>query len=120
MPQRGVGFLLMLFPRNYIRLAAAALSLLFALDSPAAGPARMAGAASVDITPDYPVRLSGYGSRREPNAGVAQHIFAKALAIGSDDEGPAVLVTVDNCGVPGSLRAEVLRRLSARTKVRDE
>lgn len=80
----------------------------------------MAGAASVDITPDYPIRLSGYGSRREPNAGVAQHIFAKALAIGSDEEGPAVLVTVDNCAVPASVRSEVLRRLVAKTAVRDE
>lgn len=66
------------------------------------------------------MRLSGYGSRREVNQGVAQHIFAKALAIGSDDEGPAVLVTVDNCAVPGSMRAEVLIRLSAKSKVRDE
>lgn len=81
---------------------------------------RQVGAASVDITPDYPVRLSGYGGRRLPNTGVSQHIFAKALAIGSDDEGPAVLVTVDNCGIPASMREEVLRRLVARTKVRDE
>lgn len=86
----------------------------------AADTTRQAGAASVDITPDYPVRLSGYGGRREPNKGVEQHIFAKALAIGSDEEGPAVLVTVDNCGVPGSMRDEVLRRLSAKTKVRGE
>ena len=85
-----------------------------------AASTRLAGAASVDITPDYPVRLSGYGSRREVNQGVAQHIFAKALAIGSDEEGPAVLVTVDNCGVPGAMRDEVLRRLGAKTKVRDE
>jgi neutral ceramidase len=87
----------------------------------AADPAPVdVGAASVDITPDYPVRLSGYGSRREPYETVEQHIFAKALAIGSDKEGPAVLVTVDNCGVPASMRAEVLRRLAARTKVSDE
>ena len=78
------------------------------------------GAASVDITPGYPVRLSGYGGRRAPNTGIAQHIFAKALAIGSDKDGPAVLVTVDNCGVPGSMREEVLRRLSTKTKVRGE
>ena len=83
----------------------------------AADASRQAGAASVDITPDYPVRLSGYGNRRAPNTGVAQHIFAKALAIGSDDEGPAVLVTVDNVGVPASIRDEVLRRLGAKTKV---
>ncbi|MBL9151218.1 MAG: neutral/alkaline non-lysosomal ceramidase N-terminal domain-containing protein [Verrucomicrobiales bacterium] len=78
------------------------------------------GAASVDITPDYPIRLSGYGGRREVHQGVAQRIFAKAIAIGSDEEGPAVLVTVDNCGVPASMRAEVVRRLAEKTKVRDE
>ncbi|WP_395752311.1 neutral/alkaline non-lysosomal ceramidase N-terminal domain-containing protein [Prosthecobacter sp.] len=80
-----------------------------------------AGAASIDITPDYPVRLSGYGNRRAPNTGVSQHIFAKALALGSDtdDEGPAILVTVDNVGVPASMRAEVLRRLQADTKATD-
>jgi hypothetical protein len=86
----------------------------------AAGTTRQVGAASVDITPDYPVRLSGYGGRRLPNTGVSQHIFAKALAIGSDEEGPAVLVTVDNCGVPAAMRDEVLKRLATKTKVRDE
>lgn len=80
----------------------------------------MVGAASVDITPDYPVRLSGYGSRRKESDGVAQHLFAKALAIGSDAESPAVLVTVDNCAVPAAIRDEVLRRLGTKTKVRSE
>jgi hypothetical protein len=103
-----------------LRLLLAAVSLLLALPLPAAAPPRQVGAASVDITPDYPIRLSGYGGRREPNAGIAQHIFAKALAIGSDEEAPAVLVTVDNVGVPGSMRAEVLRRLATKTKVRSE
>ena len=78
------------------------------------------GAASVDITPDYPVRLSGYGSRRDVHKGVAQRIHAKALAIGADADGPAVLVTVDNCGVPAAIREEVVRRLASKTKVRDE
>ncbi|MEQ1750661.1 MAG: neutral/alkaline non-lysosomal ceramidase N-terminal domain-containing protein, partial [Prosthecobacter sp.] len=86
----------------------------------AADTLRQVGAASLDITPDYPVRLSGYGNRRLPNTGVSQHIFAKALAIGSDEEGPAVLVTVDNCGVPGSMRDEVLRRLAMKSKVSSE
>ena len=93
------------------------LCLLIPLASFAADTTRQVGAASVDITPDYPVRLSGYGGRRLPNTGVSQHIFAKALAIGSDDEGPAVLVTVDNVGVPGSMRDEVLRRLAKKSKV---
>ena len=85
-----------------------------------AADTRQVGAASVDITPEYPVRLSGYGGRRLPNTGVSQHIFAKALAIGSDEEGPAVVVTVDNCGVPASMRDEVLRRLGTKSKVSHE
>ena len=78
---------------------------------------QVVGVAKADITPDYAVRLSGYGSRREEHEGVEQHIFAKALAFGSDAEGPAVLLTVDNCGVPAWMRDELIKRLSARTKV---
>lgn len=98
----------------------APLAVLYPADAVTAAAVRLAGAARVDITPDYPVRLSGYGSRRTVNDGVAQHIFAKALAIGSDAEGPAVLVTVDNVGVPSTIREEVLRRLGAKTQVRGE
>lgn len=83
-------------------------------------PAWSVGAAKVDVTPDYPVRLSGYGNRREEAEGIAQHIFAKAIAIGTDAEGPAVLLTVDNCGVPATVRDEVVRRLAAKTKVVNE
>ncbi len=100
--------------------------LLLALSMPLLLPASPApelcavGAARVDITPNYPVRLSGYGSRRQPNQAVAQHLYAKALAIGAGKEGPAVLVTVDNCGVPGSIRDEVAKRLSSKTGLKDE
>lgn len=77
------------------------------------------GAAKVDITPDYPVRLSGYGGRREEVEGTVQRLFAKAIAFGSDNEKPAVLLTVDNCGVPATMRQELVRRLAAKTKVVD-
>lgn len=81
---------------------------------------RMVGVAKVDITPDYPVRLSGYGSRREESEGVEQRLWAKAMVIGSDVDGPAVVVTVDNCGVPAVMRDEVARRLAGKTKVAPE
>ena len=93
---------------------------LFAANSPAAEPRWIAGAAKVDITPDYPVRLSGYGSRRTEFEGVEQHIFAKALALRVGDGALAVVITVDNCGVPGHLRDEVARRLKAKAGVPDE
>src|SRR4051794_6089089 len=59
------------------------------------------GVAVVEITPSYPIRLTGYGGRKTESEGVEQPLKAKALAIGSaDGPGPVVLVTVDNCGVP--------------------
>jgi hypothetical protein len=69
------------------------------------------GVAKIDITPDYPVRLAGYAARKSESEGVAQRIWARALAIGSDRSKPAILITVDNCGVPANVRDEVVRRL---------
>jgi hypothetical protein len=70
------------------------------------------GAAGIDITPDYPVRLSGYGGRSKESEGIDQHLFAKALVIGSDKDGVALLLTVDNLAVPEYIREELLRRLA--------
>ena len=81
---------------------------------------RLVGVSQIDITPDYPVRLTGYGSRREEASKVEQRLRAKALAFGSDAEGPAVLVTVDNLGVPASMRTEVLRRVATQSKLQSE
>ncbi len=75
------------------------------------------GVAEVDITPDYPIRLSGYGSRRTESDGIIQRIWAKALAIGSDADGPVVLVTVENCGLPDELTEEVSHRVREKTGV---
>ncbi len=71
-----------------------------------------AGAAKVEITPEHPVRLSGYGSRTQAHEGVEMPIFAKALALTWAEESPVVMLTVDNCGVPAALRREVLERVN--------
>lgn len=70
-----------------------------------------AGVASVDITPDTPIRLSGYGGRRTVSEGVEQRIWCKALALESKNGEPAILVSVDNCAVPGWLVDKVAARL---------
>ncbi len=72
---------------------------------------RQVGVARIDITPDYLIRLSGYASRKGESDGVTQPVWAKALAVGSDQEHPGVLITVDSCGVPASVRDEVVKRL---------
>ncbi len=79
------------------------------------------GAARVDITPQQPVRMYGYASRTKESAGVAGHLYAKALAIGGEGQDElAVLLTVDSGAVPAELRDTVYRRVHARTKLKRE
>src|SRR5262245_42105491 len=93
-----------------------------ALEAPlgAAGPPASApavGVAAVDITPKYNVRLSGFGFRRDESEGAVQRIWAKALAFGKDE--PAVVLAVDNLGVPETVVAELARRLAKKGVRRD-
>lgn len=75
------------------------------------------GTARVDITPDYPVRLSGFGFRRTESEGVRQRIWAKALAFGGGKTDPAVLVTVDNLAIPDDLVENLASRLKDKAGV---
>lgn len=84
------------------------------------GPIIQVGLAAVDVTPAGPIRLMGYGSRQTETEEVAQRLQAKALALGSDAEGPAVLITVDNCAVPASITEEIARRLLEKSGVARE
>ena len=90
------------------------VSVLGSLALPSAAQAEWkAGASKVNITPSYTVRLSGYGSRTTENEGVKVEIWAKALALSWNDGPPSIILTVDNCGVPGSLRSQVLALLKS-------
>jgi putative membrane-bound dehydrogenase-like protein len=70
------------------------------------------GIAKQDITPDYPIRLSGFGGRRTESEGIGARIYARALAIGSDHDGPALLIVVDTTGISDAVVGEIARRLA--------
>ena len=78
------------------------------------------GAASVDITPDFPVRLNGFGFRRTESEGVTERIYAKALAISRVDQPPAILVTADILGFPADIVGQIAARLEAKAGVERE
>lgn len=79
------------------------------------------GAAQVEITPSYPVRLSGFGFRRIESEGVTQAIWVRALAISpADGSDPAILITTDNLGIPAYMHDELARRLAAKAGVKRE
>ena len=70
------------------------------------------GVAKVDITPDAPMRLSGYGSRTEVYDSVEQKLWAKAMAIGSDDQEPVVLITMDLVGFTAAMAERLSGKLA--------
>ena len=88
-----------------------ALVALFAADLVAVDELTMAGAAKVDVTPEIPVVLAGYAARTTEHEGVDGKLWARALAFGS--ELPAVVIAVDNAGVPASVIEQVSSRLEA-------
>lgn len=106
-----------------MRLAVSLCCAFLSLANPAAAmadddsAAASVGVADVDITPEGPIRLVGYGSRKTESEGVEQRLHAKALAISSNATGPAVLVMVENCGVPATITEEVAARLQAKARV---
>ena len=67
------------------------------------------GAAKVDVTPTHPVALAGYGGRTQEHEGVDTKIWARALAIGAKN--PAMIIAVDNCGIPASVTRAVAAKL---------
>src|SRR5437764_1467344 len=77
----------------------------------AAEPLLRVGVAAFDVTPNYPVRLNGYGFRRTESEGVTHPIFAKALAFADEKEGPAIIITTDNLCVPDQITKAVAARL---------
>ena len=66
-----------------------------------------AGVATVRITPDDSMWMAGYASRNKPSEGVAQDLFAKALALEDAAGTRLVIVTLDLIGVPRALRDSV-------------
>jgi hypothetical protein len=99
-----------------------ALALLL-LAAPAAaqqGDNYRVGAAKVDITPDYPVRLSGFGFRRAESEGVNHRIHARALAVSGDGSEPVVILAVDNLGLPYAMARDLAARLEKKAGLKPD
>ncbi|MCH9792568.1 MAG: neutral/alkaline non-lysosomal ceramidase N-terminal domain-containing protein, partial [Planctomycetes bacterium] len=79
------------------------------------------GIAKVDITPDYPVLLSGYASRStELISRVEQQLWARAIAVQDEQNQSHVLISVDNCGVSASVTKAVVANLKDKYKIAPE
>jgi hypothetical protein len=74
-----------------------------------------AGRSKVSITPEGPLWMAGYAARNRPSEGVAQDLFAKALALEDESGYVAVLVTMDVLGFPAEFIERIANRISEST-----
>jgi hypothetical protein len=76
-----------------------------------------AGVAKINISPELPIWLSGYGGRNKPAATKHDDLWAKALVIEDAAGHRAVLVTTDLVGLPRDLSADVSEQVEKRYKL---
>ncbi|HXX92837.1 MAG TPA: neutral/alkaline non-lysosomal ceramidase N-terminal domain-containing protein [Planctomycetota bacterium] len=78
------------------------------------------GLASVKITPEEPVQMSGYASRIKPFEKVNDDLYAKAIALEDAQGHRAVLITSDLIGFKGEIADPICERIGAKTGLKRE
>lgn len=73
-----------------------------------------AGVARVDITPEQPMWMAGYGARDHQSEGTIHELWVKALAVEDADGNRVVLVTSDLLGIPRKISNTIRDRLNDR------
>ena len=63
------------------------------------------GVAKIDVTPDKPVVLAGYGGRTRPYEQIDTRLWARALVI--EGKQPVAFVVLDSCGITGDITRRV-------------
>lgn len=72
-----------------------------------------AGVARVEITPEEPLWMAGYGARDRPAEGTLHPLWAKALALEDAAGHRAVFVTSDLLGLPQGVSNQIRDRVAA-------
>lgn len=79
----------------------------FAVALPVLAGDLQVGVGRIKITPERPIFLSGYATRKKPSEGVKLELWAKALAFSDKKNGRVVVVTTDLIGMSRSLSERV-------------
>jgi len=70
-----------------------------------------AGTASTTITPQGPLWMAGYGSRKAPSAGVLQDLWAKCLVVEDPAGRKGVLIALEICGIDRDTAGRMAREI---------
>ena len=86
----------------------------------AAGTSKLsAGTAKVNITPQTPIPMSGYGSRKDPFTGVHDDIFSRVVVF-SDGENKAAIIAADIIGFSHDFWEKFTGRLERETGIEQQ
>lgn len=69
------------------------------------------GAAKTDITPDEPVRLSGYGNRSKSTSEIDDRLHVRAMVLKHAEQTPLVIVSLDAIGLSATLTDRISSQL---------
>ena len=69
------------------------------------------GASKADITPEEPIRLSGYGSRTQPTIEIDDRLFTRAMCLQYGEQPPLILVSLDAIGLSAFLTDQIHAKL---------
>jgi hypothetical protein len=76
-----------------------------------------AGVAKTVITPEGPIRLSGYGGRDKLSQGKLTDLYAKALALEDAHGERALIITLDLVGIDRELSQKICAKLAEKHKL---
>lgn len=79
-----------------------------------------AGIAAIDITPETPMWMGGYGGRNKPSQGKEHDLHAKALVVQDAKGNRLAILTMDLVKIPRSLRDEVAASIHREHGIRAE
>jgi hypothetical protein len=102
-----------------VALPILALAFSFSQKAPMGNEAIEVGVSRIDITPDYPVRLTGYGNRTNVFDSVEQKLWGKALVLDQKGKQPMIWVTLDLVGFPGFFADDLFGRLAQKMGLKD-
>lgn len=80
----------------------------FATDTPASW---MAGFAKIDVTPNEPIRMAGYGNRDRPSESIDTPLFVRAMALRNESQPIHLIFSVDTIGLPGEMTSALAEQI---------
>ncbi len=96
------------------------LLVLWLMGTTARGQSWQVGTARVNITPEQPIQMAGYGSRNHPADGKLTELWGKAVVLDDAAGARGVLITLDLVGIHRDTADRICQRLDSEYSLRRE